>query len=533
MRTATLYNFLLEANIMASIAIVLMLAVRKFLRKPLGNRAICFAWMLVAVRLLCPLALPNPAINEIRSPYAMDEAIRPIAGQVKVRVTDALEELSNQSRATGLGNGAVAEGLDDLYYDSYNGMLSIRLMHVYLAGVGVVGAWFVLSNVRFRRRLKADRIEPISGIVREQYEALCAQRGVKPVPVYYVDPLPSACLVGVLRPYIALPLTAKPQEVMQVLTHELCHLKGRDHLWGLVRLLCCAIHWFNPLVWLAARLSRTDVELRCDDRVIRGLDGEARRAYASVLVLAASRRDAPGVAVLATGMTMTGRKLKRRVNAIIHSPKAYKGLSIAFCALACAALVGAFATAEQGVIPDLTTYANTGTGEAVPVTRPIANEQEALAYARELWSGPYLNADMEGAAWEVEALTDPDEYYVRATWPDGVTDTLGITPDGHVRYVSNQRARVDSAAAANSVYDDSTVESMAMYLLEFVEVVSPGTADTIEALTYTGEGYFDGSRFVSFMGPVGPDNSYISFTLQAYPEVRVVLYYNDYRRNNG
>ena len=92
MRTATLYNFLLEANLMASIAILLMIPIRRFLRPQLGSRVIRFLWLLVALRLLCPLALPNPAINEIRSPFALDEAIRPIAGQIKVRMTDAAQD---------------------------------------------------------------------------------------------------------------------------------------------------------------------------------------------------------------------------------------------------------------------------------------------------------------------------------------------------------------------------------------------------------------------------------------------------------
>ena len=90
MRTAVVYNFLLEANLMASIAILLMLPIRRFLRGRLGSRAIYFAWLLVAVRLLCPLTLPNPAINGIRSPFAMDSAIRPIAGQLMVRFQDIL-----------------------------------------------------------------------------------------------------------------------------------------------------------------------------------------------------------------------------------------------------------------------------------------------------------------------------------------------------------------------------------------------------------------------------------------------------------
>ena len=79
MRSAFVYNFLIEANIMASIAIILMIPLRKFFRKQLGNSAICFGWLLVAIRLLCPLSLVNPLIHEIRSPFAADVAIRPIA----------------------------------------------------------------------------------------------------------------------------------------------------------------------------------------------------------------------------------------------------------------------------------------------------------------------------------------------------------------------------------------------------------------------------------------------------------------------
>ena len=61
MRSAFVYNFLIEANIMASIAIILMIPLRKFFRKQLGNSAICFGWLLVAIRLLCPLSLGDPS----------------------------------------------------------------------------------------------------------------------------------------------------------------------------------------------------------------------------------------------------------------------------------------------------------------------------------------------------------------------------------------------------------------------------------------------------------------------------------------
>ena len=161
----------------------------------------------------------------------------------------------------------------------------------------------------------------------------------------FIDPLPSACLVGVFRPYIALPLSASPQDAIHVLTHEICHVKNKDHLWGILRLLCCAIHWFNPLVWLAAAMSRTDSELRCDDRVTQPMNQE-EKSYASVLVLAAARRNAPGLGVLATGMTMTGRRLKDRVLMIVQKKQPLRWLVLSFMVLSSMLLLGSFATSE-------------------------------------------------------------------------------------------------------------------------------------------------------------------------------------------
>jgi beta-lactamase regulating signal transducer with metallopeptidase domain len=121
--------------------------------------------------------------------------------------------------------------------------------------------------------LRKNRIAPVSGNLQDMYLTLCKERKVKPVPVYFTDPVPGACLVGVFRPYIVLPVMTAPQDVVTVLTHEICHLKNRDHIWNIFRLLCCIIHWFNPLVWIAASMSRSDCELRCDDRVCLAYNG--------------------------------------------------------------------------------------------------------------------------------------------------------------------------------------------------------------------------------------------------------------------
>ncbi len=364
MRSAVIYNFLIEANIIAGIAILLMIPVRKFFRKSLGNRVICFAWLLVAVRLLCPLSLPNPLMNEIVTPYNdQPEAVRPIAGQVRVRVHDALSDMSWQMiQAIEEREGvAFSEAIKDSGYRTLvrlsngigNGFTARLGMTVYAAGAFAVCGWFAFANIRFRRKMKKNRMEALNGDLRTYYEALCEKHKVKPLPVYYADPLSSACLVGSFKPCIALPLAASDSQARQMLAHEVCHCKAKDNIWALVTLLCCVIHWFDPLVWAAAAMSRMDRELRCDDSVTRGMDEEGRKLYAGTLIQSVTRRAIPGLPVLATGMSMTGRKLKTRVGSILWGGRRKKAFALTFAALASLLLVLAFGTAAYGEQPDI------------------------------------------------------------------------------------------------------------------------------------------------------------------------------------
>ena len=95
MRAATVFNYLLEATLAGSVMIVLMLPVRRFLRSKLTSRLICFAWLLVAVRLLLPISLPNPMMNELRPTGSVNLGVRPVADQVRVRAVDAVRELAS------------------------------------------------------------------------------------------------------------------------------------------------------------------------------------------------------------------------------------------------------------------------------------------------------------------------------------------------------------------------------------------------------------------------------------------------------
>ena len=529
MRTAIVYNFLIEATLMASIAILLMIPIRMFLRKQLGSRALTFGWLLVAIRLLCPITLPNPAIHTIRSDFAPDAAIRPIAGQIKVRLSDLISDAALLVSRTMGRKSDLAVGMDALVESSYNGMLSISLMKIYLIGFCIVLAWFIASNVRFRARMRADRIEPLCGELLEAYHALCNERGVKPIPVWYVDPLPSACLVGVFRPYIALPLTAKPQEAVQVLQHEICHYRAKDHWCGLVRLACCALHWFNPLVWLAAHMSRTDTELACDDRVIDKMDQIGKTAYANVLVLAAARRDLPGVAVLSTGMSMTGRKLKTRISSILRVEHTSRALAVSFMVLASMALVGAFATAEYYPKPKLPA----GVEQSAPINqREVAasasfeaDMNDAIAYAKEIWTHPYVNGGIEDLNWQMSIVDDHMEVSGYRQNGEAVFHTAFLK-DGKVIYLCNL-ASLDREAFGTQepryANHPETLAELKALAVQAIKALSP-TLNVDPARVVCGdESTAEANRFIHFYDDRTTSNGITRWgvRLQLEPEVRV------------
>ena len=97
MRSMTVFNYLLEATVIGSVMILLVIAVRALLRERLGSRAIYVAWLLVALRLLLPLSLPNPAMDEFRPGFSVDVAVR----DAKAYVAGALAAGLNLGRGSG------------------------------------------------------------------------------------------------------------------------------------------------------------------------------------------------------------------------------------------------------------------------------------------------------------------------------------------------------------------------------------------------------------------------------------------------
>ena len=234
----------------SSLLIVIVLAVRALFRGRMGLRLRYALWLLVLLRLLVPgtvfqtglsvlnyVPLSQTAAAQAKPSQSGGSPSAPEAEPMPVRPEGEAEPRPSGPAAA--PDSAPAGAAD------WRGVLTA----VWLGGAGVLAAALLACNLRFYLRLRRmRRTHPIPGVA---------------VPVYVARGLPSPCLYGFPRPavYLTPAAAGEPELLGHVLRHELTHRRHGDHIWAVLRAAALALHWYNPLVWLAAVLSRRDGEL--------------------------------------------------------------------------------------------------------------------------------------------------------------------------------------------------------------------------------------------------------------------------------
>lgn len=181
------------------------------------------------------------------------------------------------------------------------------LFALWLIGVCMLLLWFAAVNIRLWRKLRHSR----RMVSIENF----------PLKVYITDEAETPCLFGLLRPavYLTLETPLEGPALRHVLEHELAHRRQGDHIWALLRGLCLVLHWYNPLVWWAASLSKRDAELACDEAAVRRL-GEGERADYGRTLLGLSCGGRPDLLRAATTMTGGKRALRERIRMLAKRP---------------------------------------------------------------------------------------------------------------------------------------------------------------------------------------------------------------------
>lgn len=347
----------------SSLLIVIVLAVRALFRGRMGLRLRYALWLLVLLRLLVPgtvfqtglsvlnyVPLSQTAAVQALPPQDGESPSAPEAEPMPVRPEGEAEPRPSGPAAA--PDSAPAGAAD------WRGVLTA----VWLGGVGVLAAALLACNLRFYLRLRRmRRTHPIPGVA---------------VPVYVARGLPSPCLYGFPRPVVYLTPAAagEPELLGHVLRHELTHRRHGDHIWAVLRAAALALHWYNPLVWLAAVLSRRDGELACDEGALQGADDRERAAYGRTLIrLVTARPSAGELLCCATTMTAGSSSLKERIAMIAGKPRTLAAVLAAVVLLAGLAVGCTF------------------TGGRSDAWEPLSEEELAYFNGDGFFNGDYLN----------------------------------------------------------------------------------------------------------------------------------------------
>lgn len=392
--------FLLNWVLTASALTAAVLLLRAAFGRRIGARLRYALWAVVLARLLvpgqfftapveAPRVLPELSVIQTlpRGPQTPAEKIDPAQGDAAGQAVQALpapagEEAAAPAARRPLNPRALLGG-------------------IWLAGAAALSAAFLLSNLSFARRLRRLRV-PLA--------AEC------PLPVYTLAGLPSPCLFGVLLPavYVTPETAADPGMLRHVLAHEATHFRQGDHIWSLLRCAALAVHWWNPLVWLAAVLSRRDAELACDEGTLKRLGDGERRAYGSTLLALVTAKPRPGD-LLRCATTMTGdkRSLRERVRRIARAPKRWLWAAVLSAALALLVCACSFAKSETLETP-----------EDGPLTA-----EELERFNTEVFNGDGFNMMNQFLYLAVEAPKDYRQIDLFALFYNGTGEPMEVTEE--------------------------------------------------------------------------------------------------------
>ena len=305
-----LFLKLLNMSFAASWLVLAVLVLRLvLLRAPKWTRGIL--WVLVALRLLCPLS--------IESALSLVPSVEPLPQEILYAAHPRLQ--------TGIPalNTATAPVMESSFAPLTGN--SVNPLQVYatlgawlwLAGVVAMLLYALISYLRLRRRVATSL--PLQDNI-----LIC-------------DDIESPFILGVLRPRIFLPSSLAEPQLSHVLAHERAHLARHDHWWKPLGFLLLSVYWFNPLLWLSYVLLCRDIELACDEFVYRDMALSERADYSQALLDCSRSRRVIAACPLAFGEA----DVKGRVKAALHYRKPAFWIIVA-AVLVCAVAAVCFLT---------------------------------------------------------------------------------------------------------------------------------------------------------------------------------------------
>ena len=314
-----LFQNVLNASFHGSIVILAVLLLR-FLLKKTPKKFLCLLWLLAGIRLLMPFEIRSdfslqPDVESFRDVQIAEDIPEPTMHapmyvEEDVSLTpDFGQQMDVPYQSEGMlsSESVIGAYRPDEVPEQENVLLTLDKVaaNIWLTIAFGFGLYTMASYIRLRLQVR---------------EAIRLQGNV-----WECDRIETAFILGFIRPRIYLPMGMSESNRNHILAHERTHLEKGDHWIKMIGFLALAIHWFNPLVWLAYILLCKDIEMACDERVVQFMELEERKSYSAALINCSTNRAHFGACPVAFGEV----SVKNRVLTVLNYKKPSFWISLA------------------------------------------------------------------------------------------------------------------------------------------------------------------------------------------------------------
>lgn len=276
---------IVNMSLSASLIILVVLLLRQIFKKTPKWIAVLL-WGIVAIRLICPFT--------VESALSLIPKAEPISPEI---ITDTVTVINNDVPIVSTEpNLAVNEAPAPQPVESGFSLQALipTLSVIWLAGIAVLLIYTAISYLRVYKKVRT------AVLLRDN--------------IYQSESVISPFVLGIIKPKIYLPFNINEQSQSLVVAHEQAHTSRKDHLWKPLGFLVLTLHWFNPLVWLGYVLLCRDIELACDEKVIKKLSTDNRADYSQALLSCSVNRRMIAACPLAFGEVDVKTRVKNVLN---------------------------------------------------------------------------------------------------------------------------------------------------------------------------------------------------------------------------
>ena len=455
-----LFLKIINMSISASWLILAVLILRLVLKKA-PKWVNVLLWGIVAVRLICPFSFESvlsliPSAETIPLNIGMDTT--PTINSGINAINNAVNPIISQSNTPMAGASVNPLQITIGIYE-----------YIWIFGMIALALYTAISYWRLSRK--------VDTAVRYKDN------------IFQSENVNSPFVLGIIKPRIYLPFNMNGQNLEHVVAHEQAHIRRKDHLWKPLGFLLLTIHWFNPLMWLAYVLLCRDIELACDEKVIKKLGNEQRADYTQALVACSVNRRMIAACPLAFGEV----GVKERVKSVMNYKKPAFWI-VVLAVMSCVVVAACFLTnpkqdsftirivvpagsteeivyqedfaySDEEISPlgnKITISSGEGLGDTEVVLKPIQVKEENAYEPTYLTPGMPVEMDVEKGAWfkvGVNVQNPTDEDIIVYVEVEGVEVRISDEINSVIEwfdYTENPSAMDDESTIKLPIYPDVT-----------------------------------------------------------------------------